>query len=215
MIKISPMIDRLGASASSCALNLLAVKGMSKSLCFDLRLFSCFFCQTRWFDSASWITETQMDTPGLTLCAYLLTNAQHHLHLQQWIAVLGGSGSTCVWECKAWLAVLHYRRDQTERTVFVPVWERFFFFMTVPPSRLFSHLHVSSSSLIFFYSRPHFKPSSCVAPAHAWSQHQSTLLRDFWVFSHALPQPLFLPEWVHPVYLVPVTFAWRGEETSV
>lgn len=47
--------------------------------------------------------------------------------------------------------------------------------------------------------------------AHAGPQHESTLLGDFWIFNHALPQPLLLPVWVHPVHLVPVTCALRGQ----
>ena len=61
---------------------------------------------------------------------------------------------------------------------------------------------------------PVLAPCSWVALAHAGSQHQRTLVGDFWVLNHALPQPLFLPIWVHPVYLVPVAFALRGDETN-
>lgn len=59
---------------------------------------------------------------------------------------------------------------------------------------LSSHLHITSSSLIHsLLSLSVLRSGSCVATSHAGSKHQSTLMRDFWLFNHALPQPLFLP----------------------
>lgn len=56
--------------------------------------------------------------------------------------------------------------------------------------------------------------SSCAAFAHAGSEEQSALLRHLWVFDHALPRALFLPEGVHPVYVFPITLTLRGEEVQ-
>lgn len=143
-------------------------------------------------------------------------------------------GGTCVWLCKAWLAVLDRNRDlnrasqgrrSSERDglcsfmsvgPFAVVFMFFFWpfhFSTSSPSHhfflfLLSICYSLLSSLSVLWS------ASCVALAHAGSQHQSTLVRDFWVFNHTLPQPLLLPVGVHPVYLVPVAFALSEEETN-
>lgn len=71
------------------------------------------------------------------------------------------------------------------------------FFLAGPLLQLspqaFASLLLRSLCYSLLSSLPALWPGSCVALAHAGSQHQSTLLRDFWVFNHALPQPLFLP----------------------
>lgn len=76
-------------------------------------------------------------------------------------------------------------------------------------------LHLPCLPLFFSFVPPScVGPGSCIAPAHAGSQHQSTLMRDLWVFNHALPQPLFLSVRVHPVYLAPVTRPFWGERNK-
>lgn len=142
---------------------------------------------------------------------------------------LEGRGGTCGWVCKAWLAVLDWRiwtghlggGGVGRGTVSVPLWA---FESWTRRCFVFSWPFLSSSCLLtpshqflllFSFILSVLWPGSCVALAHAGSQHQSTLVRDFWVFNHALPQPLFLPAWVHPVYLIPIAVALREEETNI
>lgn len=56
---------------------------------------------------------------------------------------------------------------------------------------------------------------SCAALTHAWPQHQSTLLRNLWVFYHALPNSLFLPVRVHPVHFISIAFTLRRKRRHV
>lgn len=58
------------------------------------------------------------------------------------------------------------------------------------------------------------RSASCIALAHAGSQHQGALLRDFWVFDHALPHLLLLPVWVHPFHISPIALTLRGETNT-
>lgn len=179
------------------------------------------------YDTGSWITETRTDTSGVTPCAYPARYSKlHTTHVFSYTAVnssawsgLDASEDECVrhdWLNGASQEERSRERDDLCSLMSVWVLNPFVFFLTVPLLQL-SPPAVTSPlppSLLFFFilSCLCFHPGSCVAPAHAGSQHQSTLVRDFRVFYHALPQPLFLPVWIHPVYLVPVAFALRGKE---
>lgn len=169
---------------------------------------SCNYMQT-WL----WITEMRTDTSGVSPCAYLVGTVSYvHTCLFSYTAVnssawsrldalKGQKGHIRKWVCKAWLAELDMESG-SERGEVGTLLQVFPHTMSLclspfPPSFLFcAFVH------------------SCVTLAHAGPQHQRALMRDLWVFDHALPHPLLLAVWVHPVDLVPIAFAFRGETVT-
>lgn len=167
--------------------------------------------------------NTRTDTLGVTMCLF---------RGYRWI-----QRGVCIGSCKqqqsllnrgtygraskAWPAVLETRSDLNIKES----WER-----DTSPSEAFEFLFayfswllcLSSSRLItsdLLFPPSLWSPStvhrsgSRAALAHAWPQHQSTLLRNLWVFDHALPNLLFLPVRVHPVHFISVAFTLGREET--
>lgn len=87
-------------------------------------------------------------------------------------------------------------------------------FLDHSTSPAFSSHHFFLLSFCYSFLSSVLWSASCIALAHARSQHQSALLRDFWVFNHALPQLLLFPIWIHPVHLIPVAFTLRGKTNT-
>lgn len=183
------------------------------------------------YGSGTSVTDTRTDTWGVTPCAYSGTYNTFFIYnsKQQCLVKTRCFRGGTWWVSKAWLAVLDRRghlnrasqgersRDrERDRVSFNLGPFAVLFFSPALSSRLhITSLSFSSPAVVLFHPLClHLRPGSCDVLAHAGSQQQSALLRDFRVFHHALPQPLFLPIWVHPVYHVPVALALRGEDTT-